>query len=233
MGVLRCAASQVGKWALGTLPRRFRQGVAVTSGQVSPYASSWTEANERSRTAAGSLWVVLGDSTAQGIGASTYEHGYVGLVRTELERGGGRWRVLNLSHSGARVADVLADQLPLLAAVAPPPDLVTCLIGGNDLLHTRAPAALAGFQALISALPAEAVIGTVPQGLAAHKARRINALIRADAADHGLRVADVWAWTGRPWGGKYAEDFFHPNNLGYRSWAAAVTEALALPVPGP
>jgi lysophospholipase L1-like esterase len=40
-------------------------------------------------------------------------------------------------------------------------------------------------------------------------------------------VADVWAHTGPPYKGFYA-DGFHPNDKGYRQWADAVVEALAV-----
>ena len=45
--------------------------------------------------------------------------------------------------------------------------------------------------------------------------------------DDWLRLADLWAHTGPPCKGLYA-DGFHPNDKGYRQWADAVAEALAL-----
>ncbi|MFO1533908.1 MAG: hypothetical protein ABR562_09535, partial [Thermoplasmatota archaeon] len=56
--------------------------------------------------AAGPLWVVLGDSTSQGIGATTREAGYVGVVHEVLRRRD-VWRMINLSRAGVGVADVL------------------------------------------------------------------------------------------------------------------------------
>lgn len=225
----RCATAQVGHRTRGSLWRRFRLGVAKTSGDVAPFAEQWAAANAVARSGTGPLWVVLGDSAAQGIGATAFDRGYVGLVRERLEaRDGNAWRVLNLSRSGARAADVVGEQLRLLGELDAQADLVTCIVGGNDLLHTRVLAAEASFRAIIAALPRGAVIGTLPQGLAGAKARRLNAMIRAEAPPAGLRVADVWAHTGPPWRGKYAEDFFHPNEVGYRDWAAAIEEALGL-----
>ena len=79
---------------------------------------------------------MLGDSTAQGIGASGYDKGYVGQLRRILEeRTGKTWRVLNLSKSGARAADVLATRLPRLEALGTLPDLVTVAIGSNDVVR--------------------------------------------------------------------------------------------------
>ena len=225
----RCATAQVGHRTRGSVWRRFRLGVAKTSGDVAPYAEQWTASNAQASTGNGPLWAVLGDSAAQGIGAPAFDRGYVGMVRERLDaRDGVAWRVLNLSRSGARAADVADQQLRLLAEVEAEADLVTCIVGGNDLLRTRVLVAEASFRTIMAGLPRGAVIGTVPQGLAGTKARRLNAMIRAEAPRAGLRVADVWAHTGPPWRGKYSEDFFHPNEVGYRDWARAIEEALGL-----
>lgn len=55
----------------------------------------------------------------------------------------------------------------------------------------------------------------------------VNELIAREAGRRGLVVADLWGHTGPPWSGKFAADGFHPNDAGYRDWAAAFTEALA------
>jgi lysophospholipase L1-like esterase len=202
--------------------------VRASRAQVEAYRAAWDA--ERTAGGDGPLWVVLGDSAAQGVGASRHDAGYVGQVRARLEARDGRaWRVANLAVSGARAADVLAEQVPLLRELADDADLVTCIVGGNDLLRTPTAPLLATVRALLAALPDGAVIGTMPQGLGQRKAGRVNAVIRAEAPGRGLRVADVWERTGPPWRGRYAEDFFHPNDLGYGDWADAVAEALDLP----
>ena len=100
-------------------------------------ADFWTRQNENALAADGPLWVVLGDSTAQGLGASSPLHGYVGQVLNALRRTGSPWRVLNLSRSGAQTRHVLEDQLPLVDGLTPA--LVTCGIGSNDILARRRP----------------------------------------------------------------------------------------------
>ncbi|MGH8908043.1 MAG: SGNH/GDSL hydrolase family protein [Egibacteraceae bacterium] len=229
LALLRCAFGQVGFVAVRALVRRMRLGVATTRGQVAPFAQAWRQANARDERGEGPLWVVLGDSSAQGVGAVGFDQGYVGQLRVLLDAHDGKqWRVRNLSVSGARVADVVAVQLPLLQELPRAPDLVTCAVGANDLLRTPMPRLIASLRSLIAGLPSGAVIATLPQGLAQSRARRVNALIRAEAPARGLRVADVWAHTGPPWQGKYAEDFFHPNEHGYREWTAAFAASLAL-----
>ena len=213
---------------IGRALRLFLPGVRKVHGQVARYAAEWDSANGAALAGAGPLWVVLGDSTAQGIGAPSWEEGYVGQLRRALEDGSERpWRVVNLSRSGARTDDVLDRQLPALEALATPPDLVTCAIGANDIVRRTPPAVLEErLRAIIARLPERAIIATLPQGLGPERTQAANRLIRAEAPAAGLLVADVWARTGPPWHGKYAEDRFHPGALGYADWAAAFTDVL-------
>ena len=60
-------------------------GVRQVHAQVAPFAKAWDEANDTALSGEGPLWVVLGDSTAQGIGATAYDQGYVGQLRTALD----------------------------------------------------------------------------------------------------------------------------------------------------
>lgn len=232
MALAGCAVAQVRDRARGSVWRRLRLGMDQTRGQVQPYAVAWEEANRLATSGDGMLWVVLGDSAAQGVGATAYDQGYVGQLRTWLqERDGVTWRVLNLSRSGARAADVLAAQLPALEALDGPADLVTCVIGGNDLLRTPLRQLAATFRAIIARLPAGAVVATLPQGLSRRRAGRLNTLIRREASAAGLRVADLWTHTGPPWQGKYAADMFHPNERGYADWTRALVQTLAAASP--
>jgi lysophospholipase L1-like esterase len=49
---------------------------------------------------------MLGDSLSQGVGASSIEHGRVLQTQRALTGHGVRYRIVNLSFSGARVSDV-------------------------------------------------------------------------------------------------------------------------------
>lgn len=188
--------------------------------QVAAYARAW---QDRDDPAPGPVWAVLGDSTGQGVGASAHDRGYVGLLARRLPE----LRVRNLAVSGARISDVIGDQLPRLADLEP--SLVTCAVGANDLLRTRSVESIAaGLHELLAALPPGAVVATLPRGIRERAAERLNDLIWAGAPARGLRVADVWASTGPPWRGKYASDGFHPSDRGYADWAAAFLEVLEL-----
>ena len=192
--------------------------------QVEEYAAAWQAANQVAQQAAGPLWVVLGDSAAQGVGASSHLTGYVGVVRAKLAaRDGQPWRVVNLSRSGARTREVVDVQWP--AAAGLDAALVTALVGGNDALRTPAQRWKRDVDDLCAALPAGAVVATVARGVLERKTRRVNDHLRVTAAAHGLRVADLWAHTGAPYRGLYA-DGFHPNDKGYQQWVDALWEVL-------
>jgi lysophospholipase L1-like esterase len=191
------------------------------------HADAWSLANDEAQAGTGPLWVVLGDSTAQAVGAGTIQQGYVAAVRDWLsERAGSPWRVVNLSRSGALTADVLADQLPAIAALAP--DLVSCAVGANDLLR-RSPDLREGLAGIAGALPAGSLLANLPRGLREADAVGHNEVIAALAQRHDLRLVDLWSATGPPWRGKYAADWFHPNDIGYQDWATAFTAALSAP----
>jgi lysophospholipase L1-like esterase len=212
---------------------RWTDGVVAMRGDCVAFASHWELHNDRIAAESGPLWVVLGDSTAQGLGAPGPESGYVGQVLAELrQRTGQRWRVLNLSTSGALIRDVLKYQLPRLPAA---PDLVTCGIGANDILYTAPSRLFADLRTLIATLPEQTVVLDLPLpgGLWGVLGRfsvpyvaRVNRTIHQAAQARGLPVAEVSTHFRPPWRGKFASDYFHPSQAGYRDWTRALLAAL-------
>ncbi len=209
---------------MGWLRRRV---FARSYAQVERYAAEWEAANAAALQADGPLWLVLGDSAAQAVGASSRATGYVGVVLERLRDDGAPWRVVNLSRSGARTRDVVDVQLPAAHALGLDPasaGLVTAVVGGNDALGTPLAAWRDDVARLVAALPPRAVVATTPRGVFERKTRAVNAHLLALAGERGLPVADLWAVTGPPYRGRYA-DGFHPNDLGYAPWADAVEAA--------
>jgi acyl-CoA thioesterase I len=217
-------AGRFGQWA---------DGVTAMREDCAAFAGYWRDHNVSLIAEDGPLWVVLGDSTAQGLGAPTPSHGYVGQVLAQLRRETGQpWRVLNLSVSGSLTRDVLRAQLPQVPADA---SLVTCGIGVNDVLYT-APGKLFGdMRALIGAVPDGAIVLDlpVPAGVWGLLGRasvpyitRINRTIHAAAAARGLPVARISEHFRPPWTGKFAPDCFHPSQEGYRDWTRALLAVL-------
>lgn len=211
--------------ALGSL----LPGARERRAQTEAYASAWDAHNATAMRANGPLWVALGDSTAQGIGASAHDRGYVGqllgLLRTERDPA---YRVVNLSRTGALTDDVLDRQLPALATIEQPVALVTCGIGSNDVLRRPKRLIVERFERLVAELPTGTVLANIPQGLGSGRTRAANALLAERAPAHGVIVADVHAHTGAPWTAKYAPDRFHPNDRGYQEWVAAFAAALEI-----
>jgi len=212
---------------------RWADGVIELRGDCVTFAGHWDAHNDQVLTESGPLWVVLGDSTAQGLGAPSPMGGYVGQVLAGLrERTGRPWRVLNLSLSGALIRDVLRDQLPRIPADA---EMVTCGIGANDILYSTPSKVLADVRGLIAAVPGGTVLLDLPlpTGIWGILGRasvpyvaRINQTIHRAAAARGLPVAEVSAHFLPPWAGKFGPDNFHPSQDGYRDWARALLSAI-------
>ena len=227
---------------------RWTDGVAELRADRTEFATYWDAHNVRvlgkreraqqSGDAPDPLWVVLGDSTAQGLGAPGPDGGYVGQTLHQLRRTTGRhWRVLNLSVSGALIRDVLADQIPRLEGQHP--DLVTCGAGANDILFSAPGKLFSDLRALLAAVPDETVMLDLPLlsgfwWIVGHMSvpyiTRINRVIREVATERSLRVAEVSRHFIPPWVGKFSVDNFHPSQDGYRDWSRALVEALT---PGP
>jgi acyl-CoA thioesterase-1 len=234
--VTRTPAAEVSGLRTGWFGR-WTDGVTAMRADCAVFASHWRAHNDQVLRESGPLWVALGDSTAQGLGAGSPDGGYVGQVLAELrQRTGQRWRVLNLSVSGALTRDVLHRQLPQLPAGAA---LVTCGIGANDILYTAPARLFADLRLLAAAIPAGTVLLDLPLpagfwGFLGHLSvpyvTRINRTIHQAAGARGLPVAEISAHFRPPWQGKLASDCFHPSQAGYRDWARALLAAIPLAV---
>ena len=205
--------------------RRQRTGAARLAATLHLNARWWNQ--QRSRPGE-ILYVALGDSAAQGVGASRPGRGYVGMLADHLRRRTGQTvQVANLSVSGARLREAIAVQLPLLAKLQP--DLVTAAIGANDIASFDAERFERELAIVYDALPSGSIVGDVPAfyfGAAERRVAIANEIVHRLAAERGFEVAPVHAMTRRQGGARYAlnqvaADFFHPNDRGYRVWASA------------
>lgn len=177
------------------------------------------------------VYVALGDSAAQAVGASRPENGYVGSIAELLAKQSGRTvRVVNLSVSGAKVADALATQIPQLKSYKA--DVVTIEIGANDIRRFDADAFERDFSLLVAQLPAGTVVGDMPYfgGRASGdngKATQATAIVRRLVAERNLILAPLSETTnGANTFLDYSADFFHPNDKGYRNWTRAFWTAI-------
>ncbi|QKE84733.1 SGNH/GDSL hydrolase family protein [Arthrobacter sp. NEB 688] len=201
-------------------------GVRRVQGTAIPWADAWAAHNRTALTTPGRRWVVLGDSMSQAVGASAWDSGWVDRAAASLAGDGLPLVVVNLSATGARTADVVDQQLPVLRALPPAlgtdaPDLVSVMVGSNDLfagggVRDRLPDE---FARMVAALPQDAVVATLPQPRTA--AHRANAHLEKAVARGALRAVDMRTEGPSSWRGRLAADLFHPNDAGYAELARA------------
>ena len=202
-------------------------GVGRVAGQVAPYAAEWRSRNAEALRRTGPLWVVLGDSMSQGIGATSVANGWVLRAASRLREAQVDYRIVNLSFSGARVQDVIDRQLVVMARLGARPALITVLIGSNDLLRGRFRRMLPErFAHMLSLLPAGTLVATTPEaggGLA-----QLVPLVNDAAAARGL-VPVPLLFTVRT----RAPDHFHPDDDGYAEMADAFFDVILSSGNGP
>ena len=209
------------------LAGRVLPGITRVQGDVVPFAEAWRRDNLAALAGDRPLWVALGDSLTQGIGAPRHDRGWVGQVRDRLAAEGFDYAVLNLGVSGATTTDVLDRQLPALAALpaSPPVALVTLMIGSNDLMRPSNRKLLPSrYTEILQALPRGAVVTTLPNPSAV--ARRANDALLEIARERGLVVAELRDPRTSSWRGKLAADHFHPNEAGYAAMAEVLGDVL-------
>ncbi len=205
----------------------FLRGRAEINRHVDAYRAHWEERVDGGDSVL--HYVALGDSAAQGVGASSVAHGYVALLARRIaERTGREVVVTNLSVSGATSADVVRDQLPLLRDLHFTPDLVTLDIGANDVVfpgHTPSTFE-ANLDVILEALPEGAFVADVPWFMVPVPSTfEANLDVILEALPEGAFVADVPLHTVTRETGTFgyhrytARDLFHPNDLGYEGWA--------------
>lgn len=204
--------------------------------QVGRYQKYWHKRSEEPRAKNDLLYVALGDSTAQGIGASSASKGYVGLIAKELEKKHGQQvRVVNLSKYGDKIVDALDRQIPLLEKINTNSDtVVTIEIGANDMGSFESQKFEKQMDELMNKLPRQTVISDIPYfggGLRRDLEPNVlqaNKIIYRLAAKHNLKVAQLHAKI------KddnlllnYAVDRFHPSSYGYKTrWVPAFLEQM-------
>ena len=184
-------------------------------------------------------FVVLGDSTSAGVGADTPENAYPWVLAERLAAEGRYVTLETFGVSGARVADVLNDQVP--KAVAAQPDLIYVGIGANDVVHlTSLDEVRRDFAAVLDellSLDAELVVAGPPdmraaawheplRSLSGWRGRIVEDAMAEVARDKGVTVVPLAKITGPFFASDgtaaYSDDLFHPGVRGYMHWANAI-----------
>lgn len=199
------------------------------------------------RSGSGPLHVVwLGDSTTTGVGTS-FEHSMAARVAAGLTEG--PVEVTVLGESGARVHEVLDDQVSQLDELVRPGQetVVLVSVGANDVTAlTRIPTFRSRYRSLVDVIEATAPgarvvlvgipdLGTAPRlltplrQLAGLRAARLDRAIEKIARERRVHHVDLAARTSDAFGsdpGLFADDEYHPDAEGHRVWADAVLASL-------
>ena len=201
-------------------------GVRKVARTIPMLQAGWDEANSQAWEAEGPLWVVLGDSTQIGVGASSLANTSVALLLERLRATAAEpWRVINLARHGAKLDDVTNEQVPRLADLGHV-GLVTLGAGADDVLwRFGLQPVLDAIDRLFAVLPSGTVVGTVPEGWIG-KGRKVNAYLRVQGADRGLRVAEAGVLPRSL--RMVAADGIHPNDRGYRFIAERMAETIGI-----
>jgi lysophospholipase L1-like esterase len=209
---------------------RMSPGIREVMDTVEPFAAAWDADNRAELAAEGPLWIALGDSSAQGVGATTHDRGFVGLVRRRLRESTSQpWRVINLSMSGGRFADVIDRQIPLAERLGLQPDLVTCVVGSNDVIwRLRTRPVLDDARRFVRALPLRTVLSLVAHTRNNRQRRAaVNEILEDESPGRELHTLQIWKSPAPE--GSLAADKFHPSDLGYQHMAdrlwGTITEA--------
>jgi acyl-CoA thioesterase-1 len=184
------------------------------------------------------LYVALGDSTVEGVGASRPGATYVSRLHERLRAVYPRAGVVNLGQAGATSADVVTEQLD--RAVALRPHLVTLSIGPNDITGRVAVDDYGRnletiFRRLSGDTRAVVVANSLPDLAITPRFRgretapavggltvRFNEALTRVAGRYGVEVVDLYHPSRaevprRP--ELIAADGYHPSDLGYARWA--------------
>jgi len=187
------------------------------------------------------LYVALGDSTVEGVGATSPDRNYVSRLHERLRAVYPSARVVNLGAGGATSADVLLRQLD--RAIGLRPDLVTLSIGPNDIT-TRVPVATyeKNLETILGRLRYEttavAVVNLIPDlavtprfsGSRLREAVGRQTIVFNEALErqgraHGAELVNLYAASQREVPRQpelISADGYHPSDMGYALWAALV-----------
>ncbi len=190
---------------------------------VSNYKEFWVKkANEPGEI----TYLALGDSAAQGIGATSPTRGYVGIIASRIEAQAQKSvKVVNLSKTGAKMQDYLDEQAPQISNIQA--DIVTIEIGANDISVFDPDKFRSDFKKVLLTLPDGAYVSNMPlfnsRPASTPKAKAASVIIKEELRAYPkLIFVDLEKQTTENqsiFG--FAPDLFHPNDLSYKNWADA------------
>jgi lysophospholipase L1-like esterase len=189
-------------------------------------------------------YVALGDSTAEGMGASKVERSYTHIIYASLKERYRSTKYYNFARSGAILADVVEKQLP--KALEASADLITISVGANDIIRrTKSDEYERLLRKLLQTLQrqtdATVVISTVPdlsltpsvpkllRTYSRYMANKLNEIILRTAEDTNTVVVDIFNDSRallKIFPEAVASDGWHPSDFGYAIWANSILVTL-------
>ena len=197
--------------------------LAWLASSVSTYEDFW---EQKAKQPGEIIYLALGDSTAQGIGATDPLRGYVGIVAERVQAQTNKnVRIINLSKTGAKMEEYLREQAPQIKHIEA--DLVTIEIGANDVAHFNPIKYRSDFKQVLASLPEGTYVANMPlfnsRPSSTDKAKQASEIIKEELRTYPkLHFVDLQQQTTEYqsiFG--FAPDLFHPNNLSYKNWADA------------
>jgi lysophospholipase L1-like esterase len=200
----------------------------------------------------GVVYVALGDSTVQGIGATSADTTYPGIITARLRGIYPDARLENFGVAGAVAHDVASGQLE--RAVALQPALVTLSVGPNDVTGSFSADDYARsidtiFRTLAERTSAVVVVNLLPdlaltpryakspqRKKIVRRALEVNAILKRAAAVWNAQLVDLHDASRREVSGHpelFASDGYHPSDAGYARWADLMWHGIARRLPSP
>jgi len=192
-------------------------------------------------------YLALGDSYTIGTGASDFNHNYPSLLAGKLTKATGqKVSVANPAVNGYTTLDLIKRELPFANKVQP--DLVSVLIGVNDIVQGRSEADYRASLAIIydtvasltlhqgrvvciaipdwAGVPAARNFGT-PDELR-RRTQAFNAIAKDESAARGFTWVDITdaSLSGVGSTGWIASDNLHPGDPQYAAWAEVIWSAV-------
>lgn len=183
------------------------------------------------------VYSALGDSLTAGAGVASRPEMLPYLLAEKFSGGDKTVILKNHSFPGIETSDIITSFLP--AALADNPDIITLLIGVNDI-HNKVSAAefAANYEEIIKSLKqgtkAKIYIINIPfigsdklmlppyQSLFDARTREFNKIIKSLTDKYSVKYIDLYSPTVdlfKRSGDHYSQDLFHPSASGYKLWA--------------
>jgi lysophospholipase L1-like esterase len=188
----------------------------------------------------GLVYSAIGDSLTSGVGVTDYKDSYPYLVAQNIASASIKVTHLNFSYPGAKTDNVIRDLLP--GAVVSNPDIVTVLIGTNDVHDGMSEEEFKNnYKVIISELAsktrAKILLISIPyigseslllppyNWYFKYRVDRFNRVIKELAEQNSLVYIDLTTPTSKSLksaGPYYSADDFHPSSVGYKDWSDIV-----------